>query len=53
MYWVIHIWDNGKKKMEITIMGYRRYRIWGVWGSYYSIGNFRNGLRVLGLGFKA
>ena len=23
--------------MEITIMGYIGYRIWGIWGSHYSI----------------
>ena len=26
-----------EKKMESTIMGYIRYRIWGIWGSYYHI----------------
>ena len=26
-----------KKNMETTTMGYTGYRIWGKWGSYYSI----------------
>ena len=28
--------DNGNKT-ETTIMGYIGHRIWGIWGSYYTI----------------
>ena len=26
-----------ENEMETTIMGYTRYRIWDIWGSYYNI----------------